>query len=402
MKRSMAGLLAAALTAWAAPAAAQISDAMVKIGVMGDMTSFYADIAGPGSVVAARMAAEDFGGTVLGKPIVIVAGDHQNKPDIGSAIARAWYDAEQVDAIADVPNSGVGIAVHEITREKKKVLLGSGTSLTDLTGSKCSPNSVIWTFDTWSLANGTGRALMEAGGRTWAFVTADYAFGHQLERDTARVVQDGGGQVLATIRHPLNTPDFASFLLRAQGTGAQVIALANAGADMANAVKQASEFGIEQKGQRLAALVAFITDVHALGLKAAQGLLLTEAFYWDLNDGTRAWSRRFAERNGGKYPTMVQAGVYAAVLHYLKAIEAAKTDDGTTVVEAMKAMPSNDPLFGEGRVRADGRHIHPMYLFQVKKPSESAAPYDYYKLVGSIPADKAFRPMGEGDCYLVK
>ncbi|GGC52902.1 ABC transporter substrate-binding protein [Chelatococcus reniformis] len=398
----MAGLLAAALTAWAAPAAAQISDAMVKIGVMGDMTSFYADIAGPGSVVAARMAAEDFGGTVLGKPIVIVAGDHQNKPDIGSAIARAWYDAEQVDAIADVPNSGVGIAVHEITREKKKVLLGSGTSLTDLTGSKCSPNSVIWTFDTWSLANGTGRALMEAGGRTWAFVTADYAFGHQLERDTARVVQDGGGQVLATIRHPLNTPDFASFLLRAQGTGAQVIALANAGADMANAVKQASEFGIEQKGQRLAALVAFITDVHALGLKAAQGLLLTEAFYWDLNDGTRAWSRRFAERNGGKYPTMVQAGVYAAVLHYLKAIEAAKTDDGTTVVEAMKAMPSNDPLFGEGRVRADGRHIHPMYLFQVKKPSESAAPYDYYKLVGSIPADKAFRPMGEGDCYLVK
>lgn len=403
MGRKAVGIVtSAAILGLASAANAQISDDVVKIGVLGDMSSVYADIAGPGSVTAARMAAADFGGTVLGKPIVIISGDHQNKPDIGSAIVRSWYENEKVDAVADVPNSGVGIAVHEITREKKKVLLGSGTSLTDLTGSKCSPNSVIWTFDTWSLANGTGRALVKEGYKTWAFITADYAFGHQLERDTTRVVQDGGGKVLASIKHPLNTPDFASQLLSAQSSGAQVIGLANAGADMANTVKQAAEFGIEQKGQKLAALVAFITDIHALGLKAAQGLNLTEAFYWDLNDETRAWSKRFAAQNNGKYPTMVQAGVYAAVLHYLKAIEAAKTDDGTKVVEKMKELPTKDPLFGEGRIRPDGRHIHPMYLFQVKKPSESTGPYDYYKLVQTIPAEMAFRPMSEGGCYLVK
>jgi branched-chain amino acid transport system substrate-binding protein len=260
---------------------------------------------------------------------------------------------------------------------------------------------VIWTFDTWALANGSGTALVKAGGTSWAFLTADYAFGHQLERDTSKVVLANGGQVLSTIRHPLNTSDFSSYLLRAQSSGAKVIALANAGADMANAVKQAREFGIGQGDQKLAALVAFITDIHSLGLPVAQGLVLTSAFYWDTNDGTRAWTKRFVARTGGKYPTMVHAGVYAAVLHYLKAIERAKTDDGATVVKTMKEIPSKDPLFGEGRIRPDGRHIHPMYLFEVKKPSESKAPWDYFKLIGTIPAEQAFRPMSEGGCKLV-
>lgn len=394
-------LLLAATAVLAGPANAQISDDVVKIGVLGDMSSLYADIAGPGSVVAAKLAVEDFGGTVLGKRIEIISADHQNKADIGAAIARKWYDTEQVDAVADVPNSAVGMAVHGIAREKNKVLLGSGTSLTDLTGSQCSPNSVIWTFDTWSLANGSGTALVKAGGTSWAFLTADYAFGHQLERDTSKVVTANGGQVLTTIRHPLNTSDFSSYLLRAQSSGAKIIALANAGADMANAVKQAREFGIGQGDQKLAALVAFITDIHSLGLPVAQGLVLTSAFYWDMNDGTRAWTKRFVARTGGKYPTMVHAGVYAAVLHYLKAIERAKTDDGATVVKTMKEIPSKDPLFGEGRIRPDGRHIHPMYLFEVKKPSESKAPWDYFKLIGTIPAEQAFRPMSEGGCKLV-
>lgn len=394
-------LLLAATAVLAGPANAQISDDVVKIGVLGDMSSLYADIAGPGSVVAAKLAVEDFGGTVLGKRIEIISADHQNKADIGAAIARKWYDTEQVDAVADVPNSAVGMAVHGIAREKNKVLLGSGTSLTDLTGSQCSPNSVIWTFDTWSLANGSGTALVKAGGTSWAFLTADYAFGHQLERDTSKVVTTNGGQVLTTIRHPLNTSDFSSYLLRAQSSGAKVIALANAGADMANSVKQAREFGIGQGDQKLAALVAFITDIHSLGLQVAQGLVLTSAFYWDTNDDTRAWTKRFVAGTGGKYPTMVHAGVYAAVLHYLKAIERAKTDDGATVVKTMKEFPSKDPLFGEGRIRPDGRHIHPMYLFEVKKPSESKAPWDYFKLIGTIPAEQAFRPMSEGGCKLV-
>lgn len=395
-------IFAAALAASACPAHAQISDDVVKIGVLADMSSLYADIAGPGSVIAAKLAVEDFGGTVLGKRIEVVSADHQNKPDIGGAIARKWYDIEQVDAVADVPNSAVGLAVHGIAREKNKVLLGSGTSLTDLTGSQCSPNSVIWTFDTWSLANGTARAMVKAGGTSWTFLTADYAFGQQLERDASKVVTANGGQVLGSVRHPLNTSDFSSYLLSAQASGAKVIAFANAGADMANAVKQAHEFGIGQKDQKLAALVAFITDIHSLGLQTAQGLVLTSAFYWDMNDGTRAWTKRFVALNGGKYPTMVQAGVYAAVLHYLKAIEQAKTDDGKTVVKTMKEMPSKDPLFGEGKVRPDGRHIHPMYLFEVKKPSESKGPYDYFKLISTIPAEEAFRPMSEGGCFLVQ
>jgi branched-chain amino acid transport system substrate-binding protein len=381
---------------------AQVSDDLVKIGVLGDMSSLYADIAGPGSVIAARLAVEDFGGTVLGKKIEIVSADHQNKPDIGASIVRKWFDAEQVDAVADVPNSAVGIAVHGIAREKNKVLLGSGTSLTDLTGSQCSPNSVIWTFDTWALANGSATALVKAGGKTWAFLTADYAFGHQLERDATAFVKAGGGDVVSVIRHPLNTSDFSSYLLRAQSSGANVIALANAGADTANTVKQAREFGIGQGQQKLAALVAFISDVHALGLPVAQGLVLTSAFYWDMNDQTRAWTKRFVAKNGGKYPTMVHAGVYAAVLHYLKSIEAGKTDTGIDVVKAMKAMPTDDPLFGKGMIRADGRHVHPMYLFEVKTPSESKYPYDYFKLVDTITAERAFRPMSEGGCYLAK
>lgn len=400
MKKHCAFLIALTMISSSA-ARAQLSDDVVKIGVLGDMSSLYADIAGPGSVIAARLAVEDFGGKVLGKPIEIVSADHQNKPDIGAAIARKWYDVEQVDAIADVPNSAVGLAVHGITRDKNKVLLGSGTSLTDLTGSQCSPNTVIWTFDTWSLAHGTGEAMVKAGGTTWAFVTADYAFGNQLERDTTKFVTDNGGKVLVSAKHPLNTSDFSSYLLRAQSSGAKVIAFANAGGDMANGVKQAREFGLGQGDNKLAALVAFITDIHALGLQVAQGLTLTSAFYWDMNDDTRSWTKRFVAQSGGKYPTMVHAGVYGAVLHYLKAIERIKSDDGLSVVKAMKDIPTKDPLFGEGRIRPDGRHIHPMYLFEVKKPSESKAPWDYFKLVATIPAEQAFRPMSEGGCSLV-
>lgn len=401
MKRLL-GLAAVIAAIGCMPAKAQYSDGMIKIGVLNDMSGTYADLAGPGSVVAAQMAVEDFGAAAKGMKVEIVGADHQNKPDIGSNVVRQWIDRDQVDVIVDVPTSSVALAVNEIVREKNKVFLISGAAASNLTGDKCSPNTVHWTYDTWSLANGTGNAIVKTGGKTWFFLTADYAFGHALERDTAAVVEKNGGKVLGKVRHPLATQDFSSFLLQAQASKAKVIGLANAGGDTINSIKQAAEFGIVKGGQSLAGLLVFLTDVHGLGLQTAQGLIVTETFYWDLNDQTRAWSKRFAAANGGKYPSMDHAGVYAVVLHYLKAVEAAKTDDGTKVVAKMKELPTDDPLFGKGTVRQDGRKIHPAYLFEVKKPSESKGPYDYYKLRATIPADQAFRPLAEGGCPLVK
>ena len=395
-------LSAAAMLALTAGAAhAQISGNVVKIGVLNDQSSLYADLSGQGSVLAAKMAIEDFGAAKKGIKTEVIFADHQNKPDVGSQIANKWYDAEGVDVIVDTPNSGVALAVNQITKDKKKAFLVSGAATADLSGKACTPNTIHWTYDTWMLANGTGNAIVKTGGDSWFFLTADYAFGHALERDTEAVVVKTGGKVLGKVRHPLNTQDFSSFLLQAQASKAKIIGLANAGGDTTNAIKQAAEFGIVKGGQNLAGLLVFLTDVHALGLDKAQGLIFTESWYWDLNDASRAWTKRFAAANGGKYPSMVHAGVYSAVLHYLKAVEAAKSDDGTTVIAQMKKMPTDDPLFGKGTVRADGRKVHPAYLVEVKKPSESKGPYDYYKVRATIPADQAFRPMAEGGCPLV-
>jgi branched-chain amino acid transport system substrate-binding protein len=401
MKRTVQ--LAAALILAAGAAHAEMSDGVIKIGVLNDQSSLYADLAGQGSVLAARMAVEDFGAAKKGMKVEIISADHQNKPDIGSNIARQWFDVDKVDVIVDVPNSGVALAVNEVAREKNKVFLVSGAAASDLTGPKCSPNTIHWTYDTWALANGTGKAIVKTGGDTWFFLTADYAFGHALERDTEAVVIKNGGKVLGKVRHPLNNADFSSFLLQAQASKAKIIGLANAGGDTTNAIKQAAEFGIVKGGQSLAGLLVFLTDVHGLGLKTAEGLIMTEAFYWDMNDATRAFTKRFAPQDKGIHPTMVHAGVYSAVLHYLKAVEALKSDaDGKAVVAKMKEMPTDDPLFGKGTIRADGRKIHPMYLFQVKGPEESKGPWDYYKLRATIPADEAFRPIDEGNCPLVK
>jgi len=394
-------VLAAVLLA-AGPAAAEVSDGVVKIGVLNDQSSLYADLTGQGSVLAARMAVEDYGAVAKGLKVEIIFADHQNKADVGSAIARQWYDADKVDVIVDVPNSAVALAVNQVTRDKGKAFLVSGAASSDLTGKACSPNTIHWTYDTWALANGTGNAIVKTGGDTWFFITADYAFGHALERDVEAVVLKNGGKVLGKVRHPLNTADFSSFLLQAQASKAKIIGLANAGGDTTNSIKQAAEFGIVRGGQNLAGLLVFITDVHALGLPTAQGLIFTETFYWDTNDKTRAFAKKFADRNRGVHPTMIHAGVYASVLHYLKAVEALKSDDGTKVIEKMKATPTDDPLFGKGTIRADGRKIHPAYLFEVKKPAESKGPWDYYKLRATIPAEQAFRPLDQGDCPLVK
>ena len=402
MVKRMAIVLATVLAFGPVAALAQVSDGVIKIGVLNDQSSLYADLAGQGSVVAARMAVEDFGADKKGMKVEIVSADHQNKADVGSAIARQWYDVDKVDVIVDVPNSGVALAVNQITRDKGKALLVSGAATADLTGKACSPNTIHWTYDTWALANGTGNAIVKTGGDTWFFITADYAFGHALERDVEAVVLKNGGKVLGKVRHPLNTADFSSFLLQAQASKAKIIGLANAGGDTTNSIKQAAEFGIVRGGQNLAGLLVFITDVHALGLPTAQGLIFTETFYWDTNDKTRAFAKKFADRNRGIHPTMIHAGVYAAVLHYLKAVEALKSDDGTKVIEKMKATPTDDPLFGKGSIRADGRKIHPAYLFEVKKPAESKGPWDYYKLRATIPAEQAFRPLDQGDCPLVK
>jgi branched-chain amino acid transport system substrate-binding protein len=395
-------LIAAAIAAAAGTAQAQISDGVIKIGVLNDQSGTYADLAGPGSVVAARMAIEDFGAAKKGMKVEVLVGDHQNKPDVGSSIARQWYDVDKVDVIMDVPTSSVVLAVNQVTKEKNKALIVSTGATSDLTGKACTPNSIHWTYDTWALANGTGSAIVKTGGNTWFFLTADYAFGHALEKDTEAVVLKGGGKVLGKVRHPFPTADFSSFLLQAQASKAKIIGLANAGADTTNAIKQGAEFGIVKGGQQFAGLLVFLTDVHALGLEKAQGLLLTEAFYWDRTPETRAWSQRFAKLHKGAMPTMAQAGVYSATLHYLKAVEAIKSDDGPKVVAQMKKMPSDDPVFGKGRVRQDGRHVHDMYLFEVKKPSESKGPWDYYKVRATIPAEQAFRPENEGGCPLVK
>ena len=404
MKMKLSTLVASMALAFAGTAAqAQISGGVVKIGVMNDMSGVYADIGGPGSVEAAKMAVEDFQkSSKAGLKVEIVSADHQNKPDVGSTVARQWYDTDGVDAIADVPTSSVALAVSQITRDKGKAFLATGPATADLTGKACSPNTVHWLYDTWMLANGTGSAIVKTGGDSWFFLTSDYAFGHALERDTEAVVLKNGGKVVGKVRHPLATQDFSSFLLQAQASKAKIVGLANAGGDTINSIKQASEFGIVKGGQNLAGLLVFLTDVHGLGLQTAQGLILTETFYWDMNDQTREWTKRFVPRNKGKYPSMDHAGVYGVVLHYLKAVEAAKTDDGTKVVAQMKTMPTDDTLFGKGTIRADGRKIHPAYLFEVKKPSESKGPYDYYKLRATIPADQAFRPLAEGGCPLVK
>ena len=400
-KRTLVGLaVAAALSAGTAQA--QISDGVVKIGVLTDMSSLYTDLAGAGSVAAARLAVEDSGIEKRGVKVEVIAADHQNKPDVGSAIARQWYDTDKVDVIVDTPNSGVALAVNQITKEKGRAFLVSGAASSDLTGKACSPNTIHWTYDTWMLANGTGNAIVKTGGDSWFFITADYAFGHALERDTEAVVLKSGGKVLGKVRAPLNTQDFSSFLLQAQASKAKIVGLANAGGDTRNSIKQAAEFGIVKGGQNMAGLLVFLLDVHALGLPAAQGLIFTETFYWDMNDQTRAFTKRFTERNKGIYPTMIHAGVYSGVLHYLKAVDALKGDDGTKVVAKMKEMPTDDPLFGKGTVRADGRKIHPAYLFEVKKPAESKGPWDYYKIRATIPADQAFRLLKDGECPLVK
>ena len=393
---------AAMLALSAGAAHAQISGNVVKIGVLNDQSGTYADLAGPGSTLAARMAVEDFMAKDKSLKIEVVFADHQNKPDVGSQIARKWFDSDGVDVIVDLPTSSVALAVNQVAKEKGKAAIISTGASSDLTGKACTPNTVHWTYDTWQLANGTGSAIVKTGGDTWFFLTADYAFGHALERDTEAVVVKSGGKVLGKVRHPFPSSDFSSFLLQAQASKAKIIGLANAGADTTNAIKQAAEFGIVKGGQNLAGLLVFLTDVHALGLEKAQGLIFTESFYWDLNDRTREWSKRYAARHGGKMPSMGQAGVYAGVLHYLKAVAAAKTDDGTKVVAKMKELPTDDPLFGKGKIRADGRKIHDSYLFEVKKPSESKGPWDYYKLRATVPAEQAFRPMEQGDCPLVK
>src|SRR3974390_1839555 len=394
----------AALTPGPACGGASAQQTHVKIGVLSDMSSLYSDIGGPGSVIAAKMAIADFAKSNPNVKVELVSGDHQNKPDVGSQIANQWFDVEKVDMIVDIPNSGVALAVSQVANQKNKVFLASGPAASDLTGPKCNANTIHWTYDTWMLANGTGKALVKTGGDTWFFLTADYAFGHALERDTAAAVEASGGKVLGKVRHPLNTNDFSSFLLQAQSSKAKVIGLANAGGDTINSIKQAAEFGIVKGGQSLAGLLVFASDVNALGLATAQGLTLTETWYWDMNDANRAWTKRWqAERNApGKFPTMVQAGVYSAVTHYLKAVAALKASgDGKAVVAKMKEMPTDDPLFGKGTIRADGRNIHPAYLFEVKKPDESKYPGDYYKLRASIPADEAFRPMKDGQCPMV-
>jgi branched-chain amino acid transport system substrate-binding protein len=388
----------------AAQVSAQVSDNVVKIGVLNDQSGAYADLAGKGSVVAAQMAVDDFGGKVLGAPIEVISADHQNKPDIGSNIVNQWIDNDKVDIVVDVPTSSVAFAVQEITKNKNRIHLNSTAGSSDLTGSKCSPTGIHYTYDTYALAHGTGGTLTKEGADSWFFITADYAFGHSLEKDTTEAVTAAGGKVLGSVRHPFpGTTDFSSYLLQAQSSNAKVVAFANAGADTINSIKQAGEFGLVGGGQRLAGLLVFLSDIHSLGLKTAQGLVLTDGFYWDLNAETRAWSKRFAEKHGGKMPTMAQAGVYSGVSHYLKAIDAAKTDEAKAVAAKMKELPINDFFAKNGKIRADGRMVHDMLLVQVKKPEESTGPYDYYKILRTIPGEEAYRPMDKKyGCPLVE
>ena len=405
MKNKISALLLGTALALSAGNLAFAQDKTVKIGALSDQSGLYSDLGGPGSTLAAQMAVEDSGLTAKGWKIDIISGDHLNKPDVGVNIARQWFDVDKVDVIVDVPNSGVALAVSNIVKEKNGVFIDSGAGTSDLTNAQCTPNTIHWTYDTYTLAHGTGSALAKAGGDSWFFLTADYAFGAALERDTTAAVIAAGGKVLGGVKHPLGTSDFSSFLLQAQASKAKIVGLANAGADTTTSIKQAAEFGLTAGGQKLAALLLFITDVHSLGLNTAQGLNFTETFYWDMNDQDRAFAKRFQDRmkNHGM-PTMVHAGVYSGLLHYFKALEAlgGNPHDGAKVVAKMKEMPTDDPLFGKGSIQPNGRKIHPAYLFEVKKPSESKAPWDYYKLVATIPADEAFTPLDKSTCPLLK
>ena len=386
------------------PAWAQLSDEVVKIGVLTDMSSLYSDINGQGAVVATQMAIDDAGATVLGKKIELVSADVQNKPDVAVATAGRWFDVDKVDVILGTGASSSSIATMGVAGQKKRIYLATDPASSDITGKLCNPYTVHWVYDTAALANGTGSAVVKAGGKQWFFLTADYAFGHALERDTAAVVTANGGKVLGGVKHPLNNADFSSFLLQAQSSKAKIIGLANAGGDTTNAIKQAAEFGIVSGGQKLAGMLLFITDIHALGLKVAQGLNFTETFYWDMNDQTRAFTKRFNEKYKKNPPTMVQAGVYSSLIHYFKALEAlgGNPHDGAKVVAKMKEMPTDDPLFGKGAIRADGRKIHPAYLFEVKKPADSKYPWDYYNLIATIPAEEAFIPLDKSVCPMLK
>jgi branched-chain amino acid transport system substrate-binding protein len=385
----------------AAAAQAQTAKDTVKIGVLADMSSLYADLGGPGSLEAAKMAVADFGGSVLGKKIEVIGADHQNKPDVGAQIARQWFDQDGVDMITDLTTSSVALAVQEVARQKNKVILISGAASSDLTGKACAPTSIHWTYDTVALANGTGAAVVKSGGDTWFFITADYAFGHALERDTAAVVTANGGKVMGSVKVPLNNADFSSYLLQAQASKAKIIGLANAGGDTINSIKQAAEFGIVEGGQKLAGLLVFVSDVHSLGLKTAQGLQLTESFYWDLNDQTREWSKKFFDKMK-KQPTMVQAGVYEATLNYLNAIKASNSTDGPAVVKKLKETPINSFMTKDGHIQEDGSLIRDMYLFEVKKPNESKAEWDLYKLISTIPGEQAFKRPKGNECPAVK
>jgi branched-chain amino acid transport system substrate-binding protein len=380
--------------------AARAEDGPVKIGVLADMSGVYADIGGQGSVEAVKMAIADFGGSVLGQPIEVVSADGQNKPDISANIARNWYDSG-VDAIADLPSSGMALAVMQLSKDKKKIALVTSAGSSDITGKSCSPYAAHWTWDTYAMSAGTGATIVRRGGKDWFFITADYVFGQTLERDTAAIVKANGGKVLGSVKHPLNTPDFSSYLLQAQSSGAKIVGLANGGTDTTNAVKQAIEFGLPKSGIQLVAMIAFISDVHSLGLKDAQGLMLTEAFYWDMDDATRAWSKRFYDKMK-RMPSMTQAGAYSGTLHYLKAVKAVGSKDADKVMAEMRATPINDFMTHNGTLRPDGRVTRDMYLFQVKTPEESKGEWDLYKLVETIPAAQAFRPMSEGGCPLVK
>jgi branched-chain amino acid transport system substrate-binding protein len=388
-----------------AASGALAQDKNVKIGVLTDNSGLYSDLGGAGSTLAAQMAIEDSGLAAKGWKIDLISADHQNKPDIATTIARQWIDVEKVDILMDVLNSGVALAVNNVVKEKNSIMINTGAATSDLTNAQCSPNTIHWVYDTYMLANSTGQALVKAGGDTWYFLTADYAFGAALERDTTAVILKSGGKVLGTVKHPLNSSDFSSFLLQAQASKAKIVGLANAGGDTTNSIKQASEFGIVAGGQKLAGLLLFITDVHSLGLKVAEGLNFTETFYWDLNDGTRAFSKRFSERMKNKaQPSMVQAGVYSGLIHYFKSLEAmgGNVHDGLKIVDKMKSMPTDDPLFGKGSIRVDGRKIHPAYLFEVKKPADSKYPWDYYNLVATIPAAEAFIPLEKSVCPMLK
>jgi branched-chain amino acid transport system substrate-binding protein len=400
MNPRLATLLGVAAILLAGIGAAQAQETF-KIGVLNDQSGLYADLAGLGSVEAAKMAVEDFGGSVLGKKIEVVSADHQNKPDVASSIVNRWFDVDHVEAVFDVPNSGVALAVQAIAKNKNRVFIVSGAAASDLTGKSCSPVGIHWTYDTYALAHGTGTALVKQGGDSWFFLTADYAFGHALERDTTAAITAAGGKVVGSVRVPFPNQDFSSYLLQAQSSGAKVIGLANAGGDTINSIKQAAEFGIN-KSQTLAGLLVFLTDIRSIGLDTAQGMVLTTAFYWDYNDETRAWSKKFAARYKGAMPTDIQAGVYSAVMHYLKAVRATGSEDATTVVGMMKATPVNDFFAKNGKIRADGRMVHDMYLAQVKKPQDSKYPYDFLKILQVIPGDQAFRPLSQSDCPLVK